>query len=83
MIKMKIEIASNEELMRSGGRKRNKSIKLAEKKRERHRLACFSGGRRRTVKMVSSEWRRLRVTEESSKVLKVGQEVDLTMTAES
>jgi len=49
MIKVKIEIASNEELMRSGGHKRNKSIKLAEKNRERHRLACFSGGRRRTV----------------------------------
>jgi len=44
MIKVKIEIASNEELIRSGGRKRNKSIKLGKKKRERHRLACFSGG---------------------------------------
>jgi len=49
MIKVKIEIDSNEELMRSGGRMINKSIKLAEKKSERHRLACFSGGRRRTV----------------------------------
>jgi len=34
MIKVKVKIASNEELMRSGGRKRNKSIKFAEKKRE-------------------------------------------------
>jgi len=49
MIKVKIEIASNEELKRSGGRKRNNSIQLGEKKRERRRLACFSGGRRRTV----------------------------------
>jgi len=32
MIKVKIEIASNEELMRSSGRKSNTSIKLAEKK---------------------------------------------------
>jgi len=39
----------NDELVRNGGRKINKSIKLAEKKRERHRLACFSGGRRRTL----------------------------------
>jgi len=53
MIEVKIKIA-----MRSGGRKKNKSIKFAEKKRERHKLACFSGGRRRTVdmKMVSLEW---------------------------
>jgi len=48
MIKVKVEVASNEELVRSGGRKRNKR-RIAEKKRERHRLACFSGGRRRTV----------------------------------
>jgi len=48
-IKVKIEFASNEELTRSGGRKINKSIKLAEKMREMHILACFSGGRRRTV----------------------------------
>jgi len=41
-----VGIASIEELIRSGGRKRNKSIKLAEKKTKRHRLACFSGGRR-------------------------------------
>jgi len=34
MIKVKIEIASNEELMRSGGRKINKSIKFAEKERK-------------------------------------------------
>jgi len=47
MIKVKVEVASNEELMRSGGHKRNISINLTEKKRERHRLACFSGGRRR------------------------------------
>jgi len=33
MIKVKVKIASNEELMRSGGRKINKSIKL--KKREK------------------------------------------------
>jgi len=49
MIKVKVEVASNEELVRSGGRKRNKSIKLSEKKRERHRLACFGDGRMRTV----------------------------------
>jgi len=49
MIKVKVEVASNEELVRSGGCKRNRSIKLAEKKRERHRLACFSGGKSRTV----------------------------------
>jgi len=54
MIKVKIKIISNEELgneelVMSGGSKRNKSIKLAKKKRERHSLACFSGGRRRTV----------------------------------
>jgi len=35
------------------------------------------------LKMVSLEWRSLRVTEESSKVLKVGHGGDLTMTAES
>jgi len=46
---VKIEITSNEELMRSGGRKINKSIKLAKKVREKHRLACFSGGRKRAV----------------------------------
>jgi len=46
MIKVKIKITSNEELVRIGGSKRNKSIKLAKEKRERHRLACFSGGRR-------------------------------------
>jgi len=51
MIKVEIEIASNEELMRSGGRKINKSIKLAEKNRERHRLVCFSGGRRSKVEI--------------------------------
>jgi len=34
MIKVKDGVASNEELMRSGGRKRNKSIKLAEKERK-------------------------------------------------
>jgi len=49
MIKVKIEIASNEELLRSGGRKRNKSIKLAKKEGERHRLIRISvvagGGR--------------------------------------
>jgi len=49
MIKVKVEVASNKELVRSGGLKINKSIKLAEKKRERHILAFFSGGRRRTV----------------------------------
>jgi len=32
--------------MTSGGRKRNKSIRLTEKKRERHRVALVSGGRR-------------------------------------
>jgi len=48
MIKVKVKLTSFEDLMRSGGRKRN-IIKLAEKKRDRHRLACFSGGRRRTV----------------------------------
>jgi len=35
------------------------------------------------LKMVSLEWRSLMVTEECSKVLKVGQGGDLTMTAES
>jgi len=34
MIKVKVKIASDEELVRSGGRKINKSN--AEKKRERH-----------------------------------------------
>jgi len=41
MIKVKVKMASNEELMRSGGRKRNKSIKFAKKKRERRRLALL------------------------------------------
>jgi len=49
MIKVKVKIVSNEELMRSGGRKRNTSIKFTEKKRESHRLALICGGRRRTV----------------------------------
>jgi len=49
MITVKVKIASNEELKRSGGRKRNKGIKFAEEKRERHRLACFCGGRRRAA----------------------------------
>jgi len=49
MIKVKVEVASNVEHVRSSSRKRNNSIKLAEKKRERHRLACFSGGKSRTV----------------------------------
>jgi len=35
------------------------------------------------LKMVSFEWRSLRVTEDGLKVLKVGQGGDLTMTAES
>jgi len=35
------------------------------------------------MQMVSLEWRSLRVTEKSSKVLKVGQGGDLIMTTES
>jgi len=39
---VKVEVASNEKLVRSGSRKRNKSIKVTEKKREKHRPAYFS-----------------------------------------
>jgi len=46
---VKIKISSNEELVGSGGSKRNKSIELAKKKGERHRLTYFSGCGRRTV----------------------------------
>jgi len=49
MIKVKIEITSNEEFMRSGGRKRNKSIELAEKKIEKGidlRVLVVAGGGR-------------------------------------
>jgi len=49
MVKVKIKISSNEELVGSGGSKRNKSIELAKKEGERHRLTYFSGCRRRTV----------------------------------
>jgi len=35
MIKVKVKIASNEELMRSGGRKRNKIILSSLRKREK------------------------------------------------
>ena len=49
MVKVKIKISSDEELVGSGGSKRNKSIELAKKEGERHRLTYFSGGRRRTV----------------------------------
>jgi len=50
MIKVKVKIASNEELMRSGGRKRNISIKLkfAEKREKGIDLRVFvvaGGGR--------------------------------------
>jgi len=34
MIKVKVKIASNEKLMRSGGRKRNTSIKFAGKRQK-------------------------------------------------
>jgi len=54
---VKIKITSNEELMRIGGTKINKSIKLAKKKRERPRLTCLSNGRRRTVDTENGEFR--------------------------
>jgi len=57
MIKVKVKITSNEELMRSGGRKINTSIRFAEKKRESHRLACFCCDRKRAVDVENGELR--------------------------
>jgi len=50
MIKVKVEVANNEELMKSGGRKRNESIRLSSlRKREKGihvRVLVVAGGGR-------------------------------------
>jgi len=66
-------VAAREIKVLSSLRKRKKGIDL--------RVLVVAGGGRKTLKMDSLEWRSLRVTEESSKFLKVGQGGDLTMTA--
>jgi len=61
------------------------SIKLAEKKRERHRLVYFGGGRRRTVDIENGKFslEKFEGDRREFKVLKVGQGGDFKITAES
>jgi hypothetical protein len=51
---MKVEVASDEKLVGSGCRKRQKGIKLSKKIRRSNIFARLSGGRRRSIDIEDS-----------------------------